>query len=130
MKNIFLSSFLTLMLFGCASQIMQGYVGQPIQTVMLDYGPPVNAFDMPDGQRVFQWTQDVSQTTPVNVNTTGNVNTLATGYGATSWVNSNTVITGGQTYTDTCIYSLFANWDKKQKVWIISGFKKPKLMCE
>ena len=94
--------------------------------VMLDYGPPANAFDMPDGQRVFQWTQNVSYTTPVNVHTTGNVNA----YGNNAWVNSNSVITGGQTVTDSCIYSLYADWDKKQKTWFITGFKKPNFMCE
>ena len=42
-------------LIGCASEIMKGYVGRPVQDVMLDYGAPTNAFDMGDGRRAFQW---------------------------------------------------------------------------
>ena len=51
----------------CASAIMQSYMGKPLQVVMLDYGPPANAFDMPDGSRAFQWVITSTYTTPMTV---------------------------------------------------------------
>ena len=117
---------LIFVLGGCASQIMKSYVGKDVREVMLDYGPPANAFDMGDGRRAFQWVIGSSYTTPVTANTTGNVNT----YGSTSWVNSNTTITGGQTINSKCVYTLFGHWSEDRNGWLITDFKKPNLMCE
>jgi len=117
---------LAIFISGCASQIMKGYVGKDVREIMLDYGSPSNAFDMSDGRRAFQWVQDSSYTTPVNATTTGNVST----YGTTSWVNSNTTITGGQTINSKCLYTLFARWNEATNGWVVTDFKKPNLMCE
>jgi hypothetical protein len=110
----------------CASQIMQGYVGKDMREVMLDYGPPANAFDMGDGRRAFQWVMNSSYTTPTYATTTGNVNSV----GNSAWFNSNTQIHGGQTYTQRCAYTLFGRWDEGRQGWTVIGFKQPKLMCE
>ncbi len=113
-------------LIGCASEIMKGYIGRPVQDVMLDYGAPTNAFDMGDGRRAFQWIIHSSYTTPAYSTTTGSA--YNTGY--TTWVNTNTQIYGGQTITSRCVYSLFARWKQNRNSWIIVGFKKPPLSCE
>ena len=63
--------FALLSLSACASQIMQGYVGKPIQSAMVDYGPPVNAFDMGDGRRAFQWVMNQTYIMPTNVRNYG-----------------------------------------------------------
>ena len=115
-----------LFIIGCASQIMKSYIGKDVREIMLDYGPPVNAFDMGDGRRAFQWVKGTSYTTPATAYTTGSVNTV----GYTSWVNSNTTITGGQTVTSTCVYSLFGRWNETAKGWFIEDFKEPNIMCE
>ena len=115
-----------LLLNGCASQIMRDYIGKDVREVMVDYGPPSNAFDMGDGRRAFQWVIGSSYTTPTNATTTGSVNT----YGSTSWVNSNTTITGGQTVNSSCIYTLFARWNERTSGWVVTEFKKPKIICE
>ena len=79
-RTVLVSSVVAL-LTGCASQIMQGYVGKDVREVMLDYGAPANAFDMGDGRRAFQWVIGSSYTTPVSAKTTGNVNAIgSTGY--------------------------------------------------
>lgn len=117
---------LIFVLAGCASQIMKSYIGKDVRDAMLDYGPPSNAFDMGDGRRAFQWVRGSSYTTPAYANTTGSVNT----YGPTSWVNSNTTITGGQTVNSRCLYTMFARWDEERKGWILTDFKKPTFMCE
>jgi len=111
---------------GCASQIMKSYVGKDVREVMLDYGAPANAFDMGDDRRAFQWVMDSSYTTPTQVNTTGSVSA----YGPTAWVNSNTTITGGQTITSRCAYTLFARWNSGREGWVVTDFKSPKLLCE
>lgn len=113
-------------LTGCASQIMQSYVGKDVREVMLDYGPPANAFDMGDGRRAFQWITNSSYTTPAYATTTG----TATNYGYSSWVTTNTQIHGGQTINSSCIYTLFARWNEAREGWTIVDFKKPKFMCE
>lgn len=115
-----------LSLSACASQIMRGYIGKDVREVMLDYGTPANAFDMGDGRRVFQWVMGSSYTTPVTATTTGSVNT----YGPTSWVKSNTTITGGKTINSKCIYTLFSRWNEEPSGWVVTGFKKPNFMCE
>ena len=118
--------FVLVLLSGCASQIMQGFVGKDMREVMLEYGPPANAFDMGDGRRAFQWAINSSYTTPSYATTTGTVNTV----GASSWVNSNTVIHGGQTVNSKCIYTMFGTWSESRKGWDIVGFKQPRLDCE
>ena len=131
---------------GCASKIMEGYIGKDIRTVVLDYGPPENAFDMGDGTRAFQWIMRNSRTTPTYVSTTGSATTTGNMYGnayhsgqntnynanynATTWMNSNTVISGGHTIYSKCIYTLFAKWNDEKNGWIVTGYKKPKLSCE
>lgn len=116
----------SLVLLGCASQIMKSYLGKDVRDVMLDYGSPVNAFDMGDGRRAFQWVVGSSYTTPVVATTTGNV----TAVGPTAWVNSNTTISGGQVINATCLYTMFAKWNESSKGWTVVDFKKPNLMCE
>jgi len=131
-------TLILLFVSGCASQIMQGYVGKDVRDIMLDYGPPANAFDMGDGRRAFQWVIDSSFTTPTYVTTTGAVNTSGTvntygntSYGhANSWVNSNSVIHGGQTINSRCIYTLFGVWNEARNGWDVVGFKSPRLDCE
>ena len=52
--KIFTTFIGILILSGCASQIMNSYVGNDVREVMVDYGTPANAFDMGDGRRAFQ----------------------------------------------------------------------------
>ena len=115
-----------LTLSACASSIMEGFVGQPVQSAMVKYGPPQNAFDMGDGRRAFQWEMTSSYTTPINVQNSGNV----TAVGNTAWWTQNTQITGGQTVSGKCLYTMYGRWSDDSKSWILEGFEKPRLMCE
>jgi hypothetical protein len=114
------------MLSGCASTIMKNYVGQPLQIPMLDYGTPANAFDMPDGSRAFQWVLSSTYTPPVTATNTGNAYAVGN---SVLWT-QRTQINGGQPITSQCAYTMFARWDDAQNAWVITGFRKPKLMCE
>lgn len=55
MSRIILSVFCSLVVSGCASQVMKQYVGKDIREVYMEHGKPANEFDMADGQRVFQF---------------------------------------------------------------------------
>jgi hypothetical protein len=114
------------LLIACASQIMQRYVGKDVREIVIDYGPPANAFDMGDGRRAFQWVMRNSQTMPVVATTTGTVSA----YGNMAWVNSNTTISGGQTINSQCVYTLFARWNEGANGWTVTEFRRPNLMCE
>ena len=80
---------------------------------MVDHGPPSNAFDMPDGRRAFQWTEETTHNS-----------------GSATWVNSNTQIYGGQTETSECFFTFFGVWEENQNAWIITDFNKPDFLCE
>jgi len=128
-----------LLLSGCASKIMQGYIGQDVREVVLEHGTPINAMDMGNGIRAFQWSKtNYTYTTPTYIDTTsnGNINGslrntgYSTNFNMNTYVNTNTVITHSQTINLTCLYTLFARWDKGRRGWIVKSFKKPKLLCE
>ena len=113
-------------LTGCASQILKSYVGKDVREAVLDYGPATNALDLGQNKRAFQWVMDRSVTIPLTATTAGQV----TNYGNTSWLNSNTTLTGGQTINSECLYTLIASWNETMESWIVTEFRKPKLSCE
>lgn len=119
-------AIIALALSGCASQIMKGYVGQPLQMAMVDHGPPVNAFDMPDGTRAFQWVKKRSFVMPVSSYQSGNASVV----GNTVWWTQNTRISGGQPIHSECAYTMFARWDEGANAWMLTGFQKPRWACE
>lgn len=49
------------MLTGCASQIMKNYIGAPISSVMLDYGPPDNIYKLSANEQAYQWSRTKTQ---------------------------------------------------------------------
>ena len=110
----------------CASSIMGGFVGEPVQSAMVKYGPPQNAFDMGGGRRAFQWVMGSSYTTPVNVQNRGNVSA----YGNQAWWTQNTTITGGQTINSKCLYTMYGRWSASANAWILEGYEKPRFLCE
>ena len=123
---ITLGAAFLLTLSGCAGSIMNGFVGQPLQQVMVKYGPPANAFDMGDGRRAFQWAISKTFVTPTNASTTGN----AYGYGNSVTWTQNTQISGGVPITNSCMYTMYGRWNENTNTWIMAGYEKPKLMCQ
>lgn len=119
-----------LALSGCATSIMQGFVGQPLQAAMVQYGPPSNIFDMDDGRRAFQWKISESGYIPAVSNTYSTANIYAPpGAFATIQGNSTTTTTGGYGFQQTCLYTMFAKMDEASKSWRFVGFAKPSLKC-
>ena len=113
--------FIVFLAAGCASQIMGEFVGQNINQVMVEYGPPVNVFDVGDGRRAFQWRMDeaiiMPQTTNYSAYTTGSITT------------GTATTTGGYVGSYSCFYTLYAKQNKPNS-WVVVGFEKPSLFCE
>lgn len=98
----------TLFLTGCASQIMDSYVGKDVTEAILDYGPPVNQLDLPDGSRAFQWKMSGGGTF---IGTTGGG------------------ITTGSLFSSDCVYTLFGRKNPAGS-FTVTGYRKPTLDCE
>lgn len=114
------------MLSGCASNIMKGYVGKPLQTAMVQYGPPTTAFDMPDGRRAFQWVMSSTFIMPTTQTTTGTITPM----GNSAMWTQNTQIYGGGPVTSKCAYTLIAQWSEASHAWMVESYAKPSLACE
>ena len=120
---------LTLILLqGCASTHMKQYLNKDIREVIIDSGPPINAFDMGDGRRAFQFrwgggTYVVPQTTSIS----GTSTTIAN----STWYSGSAITTGGGVVTsEGCIITYFALWDVEKNTWVISEYRVPKqLVC-
>jgi len=75
-----------LTLTGCVSTDMKGMMGQPVQELVLKYGPPDQVVDMPDGSRAYQFRQGggsvilpgASQTTFQSYGATATASTTST----------------------------------------------------
>lgn len=113
------------LLGGCASSIMSGFVGKPVESVMVRYGQPVSVFDMPDGRRAFQWQINSSFVMPGSAHT--NTNIFAPP-GSFAQVNSFTTYTPAQQINSSCLYTMYGEW--RGGMWVLVGYEKPNLMCE
>jgi hypothetical protein len=109
------------LLSACASQVMENLVGKDVAEVQLQYGPPVNVIDMPDGRKAFQWRFDSTVVMPMTTSYTGVTNgNITTGSAFTS---------GGGIFSTPCFYTLFAQ-PNKNKSYTVVGFQPPTLDCE
>ena len=117
---------LGLFLTGCAEQMMKEYQGKQISDIVLQYGPPVSAFDMGDGRRAFMWAYNGQVIVPGTANSSG---TLIGGsyYGTTT-------ITPSQAINYQCNYTMFATRSRTDiegpAAWTIVGYQKPTAMCQ
>jgi hypothetical protein len=109
-----------LSLAGCATEVMKGFVGHDVTDVIVKYGPPANAFDLPDGRRAFQWRQDSTYFSPGT-----------TTYNGTTYGNHTTgtaVTTGAYAGVSTCYYTLYAQPGPNNR-WTVVGFEQPTFEC-
>lgn len=119
---------LSSVLASCASTHMKQYVGRDIRDVMLDSGPPFNAFDMPDGTRAFQFRWGGGTfVLPQTTSTTGTV----TAVGNSAWFQGQSISSGGGAITsEGCIITYFGKWNEVNKGWTVVSYRYPKqLVC-
>ncbi|WBU52150.1 hypothetical protein [Paracoccus sp. SCSIO 75233] len=110
----------TFMLAGCASQVMQGYIGKDVTEVMMDYGRPSGAIDLPDGRRAFIWQKTESMMMPATTNYSG--------YETGGYITGMATTTGGISEWE-CVYT-FIGQKNGAGSYTIVDFRKPKLECE
>lgn len=99
-----LFGFLLVVLSGCASTVLEGYVGKPVVEAELDFGPPINIIELSDQRRAYQWEVDSSGLIPIGVETPILV-----------------------PYSQTCIYTLTTT--RTEQNWIVDGFREPSFEC-
>lgn len=113
---------------GCASTHMKQYIGKDVREIIIDNGPPINAFDMGDGRRAFQFrwgggTYVMPQTTTI----TGSSTTT----GNSAWYSGSAITSGGGIVTsEGCVLTYFAHRNEQKSAWIVTEYKVPKqLVC-
>ncbi len=122
-RTLALKAFLATALIGmsaCTSDIMKNFIGQPVESVVLDYGPPNTIVDLGPGERAYQWrkisTNVVSGTSSGEMRRTKH----GTEYEVTE--------TPGYVERQECFYTFYARSSGGR--WFITNFRKPKLECE
>jgi hypothetical protein len=106
---------------GCASTIMKGYVSRDISSVVANYGPPINTYHLPNGQRAFQWEIIDTSYVPETVEYDDQ--------GGRGHRRSTSVRSGGYVKETACFYTFYAS-SGPNGGWTITGFEKPSFECE
>lgn len=109
-----------LLVSACASQVMKSYIGAPISSVMLDYGPPDNVYDLRPGERAYQWRKQKTQV--VAGQSSGEVKETRRGrrYEVTE--------TPGYVERTECFYTFYTRGSGSD--WYVTSFRQPSLECE
>ncbi|MOA06669.1 hypothetical protein D3C78_1263220 [compost metagenome] len=110
----------SMLLTACASTVMKSYIGAPITSVMLDYGPPDNIYSLGPGQQAFQWRKKKTQV--VAGSSSGEVRTTRRGerYEVSE--------TPGYVERIDCYYTFYTRSSGNE--WYVTSFRQPSLECE
>jgi len=109
-----------LLLSACASQVMKSYIGAPISSVMLDYGPPDNVYDLRAGERAYQWRKQKTQVMPGQ--SSGEIRETRHGR------RFETTETPGYVEHTECFYTFYTRSSGSD--WYVTSFRQPSLECE
>jgi len=125
MKKISLLA-LAVLLTGCASQIMSGFVGKPVTAVIGQYGFPAGAYEVDKNKRAFVWQMNNSVVVPGSSFTSGTV--------IGNQIFANTYTSPAYASSFACSYVMYAEKTRQDiegpAAWTIVGFEKPSLGCE
>lgn len=117
---IILIAAVSAVLTACASTVMKSYIGAPITSVMLDYGPPDNIYSMGPGQQAYQWRKNKTQV--VAGSSSGEVR--STRHGERYEVSE----TPGYVERIDCFYTFYTRSSGSE--WYVTSFRQPSLECE
>ena len=117
---IILIAAVSAVLAACASTVMKSYIGAPITSVMLDYGPPDNIYSMGPGQQAYQWRNNKTQV--VAGSSSGEVR--STRHGERYEVSE----TPGYVERIDCFYTFYTRSSGSE--WYVTSFRQPSLECE
>lgn len=107
-------------LTGCASTVMKSYIGQPVESVIIDYGPPTAVLDLGWDQRAYQWRK--ISTNVVSGSTSGEIRDTRRGQRYEETVRP------GYVEEQECFYTFYARQQGGR--WYVTNFRQPKLECE
>jgi len=122
MKQAIITFIVAICLSGCASQILQSYVGKSVTEPILDYGPPASVVELAENRRAFQWQIDSSGIVPISTPTTASV------YGPGGLTTVTSSSTSYLPYSQSCLYTLLAT--RSEDDWIVDSFREPTFGCE
>ncbi|MBD7990651.1 hypothetical protein H9643_07680 [Ochrobactrum sp. Sa2BUA5] len=110
----------TILLTACASQVLKSYIGTPISSVMLDYGPPDNVYKLSANEQAYQWRRTKTQAVASEFN--GEVRETRRGerYKGTE--------TPGYIEHTECFYTFYTR--RSGHDWYVTNFPQPSLECE
>ncbi|NTE54475.1 hypothetical protein G6M78_05225 [Agrobacterium tumefaciens] len=117
---IILIAAASIVLTACASTVMKSYIGAPITSVMLDYGPPDNVYSLGPGQQAYQWRKNKTQV--VAGSSSGEVR--STRHGERYDVSE----TPGYVERIDCYYTFYTRSSGND--WYVTSFRQPSLECE
>ena len=116
----YLALFAALIAAGCASDIMEGYVGRDITAVVANYGAPYRTFDVPGGRVAYQWRiiehSDSPQEIDFNAARDGDA------------ISGQVTISEARSRSHTCYYTFYTRRNGAS-VTIVS-FERPSFECE
>ncbi|MBN8940085.1 MAG: hypothetical protein J0H01_11365 [Rhizobiales bacterium] len=115
-----LSLLATMALSACASDTMKTYVGTPVESVIIDYGPPTAVVDLGPGERAYQW-RKISTNVVAGSRHTEIRDTRG-------GVRYETRETPDYVNRQECFYTFFARLTERG--WSVTGFRSPTLECE
>jgi hypothetical protein len=110
-------------LAACVSQEMAGYVGKDITEVFITQGRPVDEFDLPDGNRAFQFylgggAIPIPSTSTTTITVVGN-QAIANSQG----------FNGGVAYSKGCLVT-YIGTPNERKSWTVTAYHYPdRLLC-
>lgn len=122
-RHILTATLAAALLGACAPPVLDKYVGRSITDPMLDFGKPDEVFDLPNGQRAFQWEVQKEGLRPAPRPVIG----VGIGYGGGLWSNVTTVGTTYVPYTKSCRYTLIGA--RSGKDWIVTDARQPAPGC-
>lgn len=117
-----------MLLAACATDVMQGYVGRPVEAVMARYGRPDDTFDLPDGRRAFQWIEIETSTSPGSAVTRTRREPDGAGHGP-SRTTTRTEYTPPTQTTNRCVYTMYGRRDPRTGGWMLESFERPEFGC-
>jgi hypothetical protein len=102
----------------------KSYLGHDVAEIVRDYGIPLNAFDLPNGQREFQWAIGWGYQSATYADTLERV----TSRGDRAWTASNVPIAGGRPITGDCVFTLVGIWSESVHSWKVTAVRGPTMI--
>lgn len=127
-KRLIFVTVLTTILSGCVSTYMKAFIGKDIREVMMTEGAPINAFDLGDGRRAFQYKfGGGTLVTPQVSSTTGRTTIL----GNSVWLDQRAITQPAAIIeSEGCLISYIAEFSSAKSAWTVVDIRYPNsLVC-